>query len=69
MYKEPELAKFKEIKVSVPRLKLIKLLFKKSHLQYDELIFLKALHWRVEAAENKILHIKSIIEKTLLKGK
>ena len=69
MYKEPKLADFKEVKLNIPRYKLIRLLFKKSHLHYDELIFLKVLHWKVEAAENKILHIKSIIEKALLKGK
>jgi len=67
MRKEPILCDFKEVKLSVPRVKLIKLLWKKSFLQYDEIIFLKTQLWKAEAAENKILHIKSIIERTLLK--
>ena len=67
MRKEPILCEFKEVRLNVPRYKLLKLYFKRSFLQHDELIFLKALHWKAEAAENKILHIKSIIEKALLK--
>ena len=67
MYNEPILCDFKEVKLSVPKYKLIKLLFKKSHLARDEVIFLKGQLRKAETAENKILHIKSIIIKTLLK--
>ena len=65
---EPRLCDFNRISVGVPRYKLIELLFKRSYLQEDEVIFLKALHWKVEAAEHKMLHVKSIINKALLKG-
>jgi len=67
-YKEPRLCDFNQVKLSVPRHKVIKLLFKKSYLDFDELIFLKGLFWKVEAAENKILHLKSLVEKALLKS-
>ena len=65
---DPKLCNFSKVELSVSRLKLIKIYFKKSYLDYEETIFLKALLWRTEAAENKLLHIKSIIEKSLLKS-
>lgn len=66
--KDPRLCDFNRIELSVPRLKLIKLLFKKSYLEAEETIFLKALLWKTESAEAKILHVRSIIEKILLKA-
>lgn len=66
--KEPALCEFNRVSLDIPRLKLIKLLFKKSYLDYDDVIFLKALLWKTEAANNKILHVQSIVEKTLLKA-
>jgi len=65
---EPKLCDFKEVKLVIPRYKLIKLYFKQNFLQHDEAVFLKAMLWKAEAAENKILHIKSIVEKALLKA-
>jgi hypothetical protein len=64
----PTLCSFKKVELYVPRLKLIKLLFKKSYLSFDEIIFLKGLHWKTEAAQNKLAHVQSIIEKALLKS-
>lgn len=67
-YNEPKLCDFGKIELSIPRARLIKLLFKKHYLDADEVIFLKALSWRAESAENKILHVRSIINKALLKA-
>jgi hypothetical protein len=67
-YKEPILCEFTKITLDIPRLKLLKLLDKKSYLSQDEISFLRALSWRVEAAENKLAHVQSIIEKVQLKG-
>lgn len=67
MYNEPKLCDFSEVKLSVPRSKLLRLLLKKSYLSHEEYIFLKALLWKTEAANNKILHVESIIRKALLK--
>lgn len=64
---EPELCEFNKIELSIPRLRLIKLLFKKSYLDQDETVFLQGLLWKTESAANKILHVQSIIEKALLK--
>jgi hypothetical protein len=66
--KYPELCEFNKIELSIPRLKLIKLLFKKTYLSQDETIFLKGLLWKTEGANNKILHVQSIIEKVLRKS-
>lgn len=67
-HKDPVLCDFNKVELRVPRLKLIKLLFKRTYLDWEETIFLKALHWKVEAAEAKVAHVKSIIEKALLKA-
>ena len=66
--KEPVLCNFDKVELSVPRLKLIKCLFKKSFLTHDEMIFLKGLLWRAESADNKIRHIISIADRALLKS-
>jgi hypothetical protein len=66
--KEPILCNFDKVELKVPRLKLLRLLFKRTYLDYAEVIFLKALLWQAEAAENKILHIQSIIRKALFKA-
>ena len=63
----PKLCNFKEVFLAVPRLKLLKLVFKRTFLQYDEIIFLKVLEARVELAMNRLAHIKSLVEKALLK--
>jgi hypothetical protein len=68
-YNEPRLCDFNRISLSVPRFKLIKLLLKRRHLQGEEVIFLKTLQYQIEVKENQILHVKSIIEKALLKAK
>ena len=65
---ESVLCDFNKVELSIPRLRLIKLLFKKSYLDYEETIFLKALLWKTEAANYKILHVQSIIEKALRKS-
>jgi hypothetical protein len=62
------LCEFTKVELSVPRLKLIKLLLKRSYLTGDEIIFLKALRWKTESANNKILHVMSVIDKALLKS-
>jgi hypothetical protein len=67
MQKTP-LCEFNEVKLNIPRLKLLKLYFKKGLLKHDEKIFLKALSWQVEHAIYKLEHIQSIAEKVLLKG-
>jgi len=66
--KGPELCDFNRIELPVPRLNLIKLVFKRTFLSHDETIFLKALLWRAESANNKILHVMSLAEKALLKS-
>jgi len=66
-YKEPRLCDFGKIELIIPRLRLLKLLNKKSYITQEEAIFLKAQLWKVESANAKILHVQSIIEKTLLK--
>ena len=68
MYKEPELCQFSKVEISVPRARLLRLLGKKHYLTHEESVFLKVLIWRVEAANNKILHVRSIAEKALLKS-
>lgn len=65
---DPRLCDFNKITLIVPRYKLIKLLMKKSYLTAEETIFLRALHWKTEAANNKILHVQSLVEKALLKA-
>ena len=65
---EPVLCDFNKVELSVPRYKLIKLLFKKHYLAPDETVFLKGLLWKSEAAENKLAHVQSIIRKALLKA-
>lgn len=67
-YREPRLCDFSKIELTVPRHKLIQLLFKRNFLQADETIFLKSMLWKSEAALNKLLHVKSICEKSLLKS-
>lgn len=64
---EPILCDFNRIVLKVPRLKLVRLLFKKSYLSQEEQIFLKALLWQAESANNQILHVMSLAEKALLK--
>jgi hypothetical protein len=68
MRKETKICSFNKIELNIPRLKLLKLLFKRSYLDFEETVFLKGLYWKTEAAENKIAHIKSIVEKALLKA-
>ena len=67
-YTEVKLCDFNKVELSIPRLRLVKLLFKKTYLTQEETHFLRVLLWKSESAENKILHIKSIIEKTLFKS-
>ena len=67
-FKDPILCDFSKVELKIPRLKLIKLLMKKSYLQAEETIFLKALLWQTESANNKILHVQSLCEKALLKA-
>ena len=67
--KQPELCGFSCIKVKVPRLRLVKLFWKRDFLSLDEQIFLKGLLWRAESAENQIRHIKSMVERALIKSK
>ncbi|MDD5355068.1 MAG: hypothetical protein PHY56_00800 [Candidatus Omnitrophica bacterium] len=67
-YNDPVLCDFNKVELSVPRLKLVRLLFKKSYLTQDEAIFLRGLLWKTESANNKILHVQSIVEKALLKS-
>jgi len=64
---EPRLCSFRKVEISIPSKKLIKIYFKKNFLDAEETIFLKALEWKVEAAENRLAHVKSIIVKALLK--
>jgi hypothetical protein len=66
--REPVLCDFNKVELQVPRLRLIKLLWKKHYLDHDEVIFLKALLWQAEAANHKILHVISVAEKALLKA-
>lgn len=66
--KDPELCSFTKIELSVPRLKLLKCLSKRTFLDWKERVFLTALLWKVEAVEYKVGHVKSIIEKALLKA-
>ena len=67
MYKDPTLCDFNKVELKVPKIKLLRLYLKRSFLDQEEVIFLKALLWQAEAANHKILHIQSIIEKSLLK--
>ena len=66
--KDPILCDFNRVEISIPRVRLIKLAWKRGYLDYDETIFLRALTWRVEAAINKLLHVQSLAEKALLKS-
>ena len=66
--KDPRLCDFNRVELSIPRLKLLKLYFKRSYLTIEETIFLKALLWKTELTQNKIMHVRSIVDKTLLKS-
>ena len=66
-YIEPKLCDFNSVSIRVPRLKLLKAVFKRSYLSDDERIFCRALDWTAESAENKIKHIRSLCAKALLK--
>lgn len=62
---------FGRVELDIPvskRLKVLKLLDKKTYLTQDEATFLKALQWKAESAANKIAHVKSIIDKALIKS-
>jgi hypothetical protein len=65
--KDVRLCDFDRIAVSIPRARLLKLVWKKSFLDPEETIFLKALLWKIESANNKILHVQSLAYKALLK--
>ena len=67
-YKEPLLCDFNEIKMKVPRVRLVKLAWKKGLLDHDEAVFLKGLLLKSEAVENRLKHIQSLINKALLKS-
>jgi len=67
-YQEPRLCEFTEIKLKIPRYRLIKLLFKKGFLTFDEMIFLRSFVLKTEIVENQLLHTRSIAEKALLKS-
>ena len=66
--KDPQLCEFNKVELSIPRLKLLKCYFKKGTISYDEMIFLRGLIWKCESANNKLLHIISIAEKSLRKS-
>jgi hypothetical protein len=65
---EPRLCDFNRITCDIPRVKLLKLVDKKRLLDHEEYIFLRAFLWKIELTENKVSHVKSLIEKALLKS-
>jgi len=65
---EPRLCSFNCIELKIPRLRLIKLAWTPRLLNYEDYIFLKVLSYKAEAAENKILHVQSLVRKALLKS-
>lgn len=65
---EPKLCDFDRVELKVPRVKLLKLLSKKTHLCFEETVFLRFLVSRTEVANHRILHVQSIAEKALLKS-
>ena len=70
MKTQAELWDFGKVELDIPvskRLKVLKLLKKHTYLTEDETIFLRALLWKTESANYKILHVQSIIEKALRK--
>ena len=70
MKTDPDLWSFGKVELDIPvskRLKVLKLLDKKTYLTQDETIFLTVLLWKTEAANYQILHVQSIIEKALRK--
>ena len=68
VYKQgPVLCDFNRISLSIPRVKLIKMAFKQTYLDFDEIIILKALLLQIELAENKLAHVRSLIDKARLK--
>jgi hypothetical protein len=66
--KEPTLCEFSKVEIRIPRLKLIKLVWEKHFNQSDDTVFLMVLEARVEAAQNKLAHVRSLIDKALLKS-
>ena len=69
MKKPPRLCNFNKVELTVPRLQLLRLLKKKTFLKRDEFVFTCDLLREAEAADNKIRHVISILEKILLKAR
>jgi hypothetical protein len=64
-YHEPTVCDFSFITLKVPKKKIRELFGNGRLLNYSEIIFLKALLWRAEAAENRARHIISVINRCL----
>ncbi len=73
MYKkEVKLCDFNRIELKIPsnqRVKLIKLAYKPTFLNHEELVFCKTWQYKTELIINQALHLKSIAEKALLRIK
>ena len=65
--KEPTLCDFERVEFKTRRKRLIKIVFVKRFLDIDEIAFLKSLEWQAEDAQNKIAHVRSLIDKAMLK--
>lgn len=66
--KGPELCEFNCVNLSIPRLRLVKLAWGRDYLKEDDAVFLKGLLLKTEAAENKLKHVKSVVEKAMLRN-
>lgn len=69
---EARLCDFTKIELSIPytvRIRLIKLSYKQTFLDADELMFCKIWQWKADMIIKKALHLRSISEKALLRAK
>ena len=64
----PDICEFSEIRLSVPRKKIIALFRSHMHLSQRDTLKMRAFSCLLERELNKCLHLKSITERILLKA-
>ncbi len=62
-----KICQFKTIRVNVPRKMLIKLFYCNRYLTHKETVKIGQKLTQIEKEINKLLHVRSIVEKVLLK--